>query len=109
MTGPGDPLACCPVAPQPPAVSILQTLMQGPGSALPQVGTRSPEEQPDSPDAFQAKWRALRDEAMAELKTALLAMLQQALSYRGHITFPVAEGAPAGAAAVAAGVGQQAA
>lgn len=83
--------------------------MQGPGSALPPLAARPPEEQPDSPDTFQSKWRALRDEAMADLKAALLAMLQQALSYRGHTTFPVAEGAPAGAAAAAAGAGQQAA
>ncbi len=50
----------------------------------------------------------LRDEAMAQLHTALLAMLRQALRFRGTLEFPGAPPVPsAAAAAVAAGaVGQ---
>lgn len=56
-------------------------------------------EQPDGPEVFQTKWRAMRDEAMAQLQAALLALLRQALSYRGRIEFPVDDHAPAAAEA----------
>ena len=56
-------------------------------------------EPPDSPAVFASKWRALRDQAMAEPKAALLAMLRQAVSFRGRIEFPAAAHAPAEPAA----------
>lgn len=61
--------------------------------------------QPDSQTEFQAKYRRLRDEVMAELKTALLTMLRQALRFHGTLEFP---GAPSLLPAAAAGAAGQA-
>ncbi len=57
--------------------------------------------QPDSEIKFERKWWALRDESMAELQAALLAMLRQALRYRGTLEFPL-EAPPLEAAAAGA-------
>ncbi|KAI7838329.1 hypothetical protein COHA_007898 [Chlorella ohadii] len=57
--------------------------------------------QPDSETKFERKWRALRDESMAELQAALLAMLRQALRFRGTLDFPL-KAPPIEAAAAAA-------
>lgn len=51
--------------------------------------------QPDSDDEIAAKYDLLRSRAMAELQAALLAMLRQAVRYRGHVDFPLTEPAPA--------------
>lgn len=69
--------------------------------------TDAPRPQPDSRGKFDQKYRQLRDEAMAQLRAALLAMLRQALRYRGAAEFPGAPPPlpPAAAAADAAGQG----
>lgn len=75
----------------------------GGGLSTPQ----GPGEQLDPPEVFQAKWLALRDRAMAELKEAMAAMLRQAVRFRGSIDFPVEAHAPVQQAAPAAAAGQQ--
>lgn len=63
-----------------------------PGAAA-SAAASAPVQQLDSKEVFQQKWRPLRDEAMAELHTALLAMLWQAVRYRGRLAFPLAPAA----------------
>ncbi len=70
----------------PPAPSAADSATAATAAAAPAAPP-----QPDSDAEFQQKYRALRDEAMADLKAALLAMLRQALRYRGTCEFP---GAP---------------
>lgn len=63
----------------------------------------APAQQPDSEEVLEAKWRALRDKAMADLQAALAAMLRQAVRYRRAIDFPTATLAPPAAAGDDAG------
>lgn len=71
-------------------------------------------EQPDSSAAFDQRWRALRDQVMADLQDSLLAVLRQALRARGTVDLfpggppappaaPAAPDAPAAPAGGAAG------
>ena len=62
-------------------------------------------ERPDNPAEFEHKYLALRGEAMAQLQATLLAMLRQALRYRGRIEFPGAPPLPPAAPAAPAGDG----
>ena len=68
----------------------------------------APAEEPDSTEVRLQKWRPMRDQAMAELHTALVAMLRQAMRYRGPIPFPLTAAAPPAAAGAAAPAAQAA-
>lgn len=74
------------------AYAQLERLKKDP--ALAATSLNDDREPPDSPAVFASKWRALRDQAMVELKAALLAMLRQAVSFRGRVEFPAAAHAP---------------
>lgn len=43
----------------------------------------APAQQPDDDKVFQRKWKAMRDQAMADLQAALTAALRQAVRFRG--------------------------
>lgn len=58
-------------------------------AAVASIAAAAGAQQPDSDDEFKRKWKPMRDQAMADLHAALLAMLRQAVRWRGPLAFPV--------------------